>query len=290
MGKLLSSINMTSSCRYFLRNTNISVILYLLSLHLLAVLAIWFHTLFAIILCVVFYLVTGFGVTVGYHRLLTHCSFKTSRWLMRCFATAGTLAGQGGPLFWVSTHRMHHLASDQDGDPHDARRGFVWAHMAWTIMKKKSLQTDQQCIKDLRSDPFLCWLDCNDLYLQLLLASLIFLGTLLLKDLYAAVSALIWAVPFRIVVVLHCTWLTNSAAHLWGYRRFSTTDQSRNNWWVALLTLGEGWHNNHHAFPGSARHGLAWFEFDPSWLLIKFLHTLGLVTQVKVAASSPSKP
>ena len=266
--------------------SNISVALYLLSLHGLAILAFWYYTPLAILFCVSLYFISGFGVTVGYHRLLTHNSFQTSLFLRRFFAVIGALAGQGGPLIWVSIHRLHHLASDQDTDPHDARRGFLWAHMAWFLYNKNPFTPDYELVSDLSRDPFMRWLDRSDLLLQVVLAGAMSLLIMPFSDFHTAVSLLIWAFPLRILIVLHCTWLTNSAAHLWGSRRFDTPDRSRNNLLVALLTLGEGWHNNHHAHPGSARHGLAWYEFDLSWLLIKTLKYLKLVTNVRVAPSS----
>lgn len=262
---------------------NRSVLIYLFLLHSLALLSFRYITSLSIALCVGLYLLTGFGVTVGYHRFLAHQSFSTSPSLRRIFATIGALAGQGGPLFWVSTHRLHHLMSDQDGDPHNARRGFLWSHIAWTILSKHSFQTDYKIVKDLKDDYFLLWLDNWHLVLQLLLSALVFTVTFVVSDLYSAIAAFIWAVPLRIVVVLHCTWLTNSVAHHWGYRRFATSDQSYNNFLVALLTLGEGWHNNHHAFPGSARHGSAWYELDASWLLIQFLCALKLISDVNTS-------
>jgi len=266
--------------------SNIPVAIYLFLLHGLAFLAIWYCTPLAILFCVGFYFITGFGVTVGYHRLLTHHSFHTSLFLRRLFAVIGALAGQGGPLFWVSMHRLHHLASDQDTDPHDARRGFFWAHMGWFLYSKNPLNPDYDLVSDLTKDPFMRWLDRSDFWLQAVLAGVVSLLVIPFTDSYTAVSLLVWAFPLRIIIVLHSTWLTNSAAHLWGYRRFPTADNSFNNVWVALVTLGEGWHNNHHAFPGSARHGLVWYEFDPSWLLIKILHSFRLVTNVRVSSRS----
>lgn len=262
---------------------NLPALIYILTLHCLALLSFFYHSLAGIYLLVGLYFFTGFGVTIGYHRLLTHYSFQTSLFLRRFLAIAAALAGQGGPLFWVSTHRLHHAFADQDGDPHDARCGFLWSHIAWTILNKDAYQTDLRRVEDLASDAVLRWIDRWHLCLQLLLALFVFVVATLTSNIYSGIAAVIWAIPLRIVLVLHCTWLTNSAAHLWGRRRFETLDKSHNNFWIALLTLGEGWHNNHHAFPSSARHGLAWYEFDPSWQLIKLLRSMHMITKVKVA-------
>ena len=262
---------------------NWPTLIYISTLHLTAILAVLFHTKAAIALFIALYLITGFGITIGYHRYLAHHSFEASQVLLRVFAILGSLAGQGGTLFWVSTHRRHHLFSDRSGDPHNANDGFLWSHAGWTLSSDLNAAKSSDLAKDLSRDPVLRWLDKWNITLQLLLGLGVFVVALIFSDLHGAISAVIWAISVRIVFVLHCTWLTNSAAHRWGYRSFATKDLSRNNAWIALLTLGEGWHNNHHAFPSSAQHGLLWYEFDLSWLVIKLLSSLKLVKQVRVA-------
>lgn len=151
------------------------------------------------------------------------------------------------------------------------------------------MKADPKRVADLLGNPWLCWLDRYFLLLQLILAAVIFFCTTAIADTYSAVAMVIWAIPVRIVAVLHSTWLTNSAAHLWGYRCFETDNNSHNNWWVALITFGEGWHNNHHAYPSSARHGFKTWELDLSWWFILILQRLGLVWDVKLPPVDASK-
>ena len=190
----------------------------------------------------------------------------------------GTLALEGGPIFWVATHRIHHQHSDHEGDPHSPREGTYWAHMGW-ILTGKAMHHDTQVLRryvpDLAKDQFHVGLTTWHWVPQVVVG----LGLLA----FGGIPYVLWGVFFRTVFGLHCTWLVNSATHIWGSRRFQTRDDSTNNWWVALLSFGEGWHNNHHAHPVSARHGLAWYELDVNWINIKTLETLGLVWDVKVA-------
>ena len=248
-------------------------------LHLGAFAAFFFITTPAIVTGIVLYWVCiGFGIGLGYHRLHTHRSYETPKWLEYFFAVCGAMTLEGGPIFWVATHRVHHQKSDQPGDPHSPRDGRFWSHMGWIVFgeaKHNNTQLMAKYAPDLARDPFYRWL--NDYhYIPLILSAipLYLLGGL---------PVLLWGGPLRIVLGLHATWLVNSATHLWGSRRFRTRDDSRNNWWVALLTMGEGWHNNHHAHPTSARHGLVWYEFDMTWLTIRLLNGIGLAKKVKVA-------
>lgn len=268
------------------RRISFIALFYHLLLHCLALLAFWFHTWAGLILLVVFYLLFGMlGLTIGYHRFLSHNSFRTGTFLRRFLALLGALAGQGGPLFWVANHRLHHSSSDTDVDPHNSRRGLLWSHLTWTL-EKEIYNPYRRQVKDLAADPVIHWIERNYFFVQLLFALIIFGLSMLGASLYSVIAALVWAIPLRIVITMHCTFLTNSAAHRWGTQRYSTSDDSRNNWWVALLTFGEGWHNNHHAFPSSARHGLAWYEFDPSWWVISLMKSLGLVTRVVLPSRS----
>ncbi|MFN3326757.1 MAG: acyl-CoA desaturase [Bryobacteraceae bacterium] len=223
----------------------------------------------------------GWGIGMGYHRLHTHRSYKVPKFLDYLFATCGTLTLEGGPIFWVATHRIHHQNSDQAGDPHSPREGGWWAHMGWIIFGDGLHNNTKLMAKyapDLAKDPFYRWLNTWH-WVPLTAVGLVLLAV-------GGLPMLLWGVFARVVFGLHVTWLVNSATHMWGSRRFKTRDDSRNNWWVALLTFGEGWHNNHHAHPASARHGLAWYELDITWLHIRFLQLLGLAKAVRVASVS----
>jgi len=221
---------------------------------------------------------TGLGISMGYHRLHTHRSYQVPRALEYLFAVCGALTFEGGPIFWVATHRVHHQKSDRPGDPHSPREGAWWSHMVWMMVgeaKHSNTRLMAKYAPDLAKDPFYVWLDHYHWLPNILLAVLLFA--------IGGFPMVLWGICLRVVVGLHATWLVNSATHMWGSRRFATHDDSRNLWWVALITFGEGWHNNHHAHPTSARHGLAWYEFDPSWLQIQLLKRFGIAKSVKVA-------
>ncbi len=185
---------------------------------------------------------------------------------------------EGGPIFWVATHRMHHQLSDQPGDPHSPRDGAFWSHMGWILWGDSNHRNTKMLCRyapDLAKHPYYVWLNnYHWVPLAVLGAGLVAWGGL---------QMFLWGICLRIVVGLHATWAVNSATHIWGKRRFNTRDDSRNTWWIAIISFGEGWHNNHHAHPTSARHGLAWYEFDPSWLLIKVLKVFGVARSIKVA-------
>ncbi len=225
-----------------------------------------------------YWMATGLGISMGYHRLHTHRSYRVPVFLERFFAVCGALTLEGGPISWVAIHRIHHQKSDQPGDPHTPRDGAWWAHMGWILFGETNHNNTRGLAKyapDLAKHRFYVWL--NNYHW----APTVVLGLLLLA--FGGLSLMLWAVCLRVVFGLHATWLINSATHMWGARRFATRDDSRNNWWVALITFGEGWHNNHHAHPTSARHGLAWYEFDPSWIQIRLLSLLGIAKSVRVA-------
>ena len=247
--------------------------------HVLAVVAFWhFSWTNLFVALALHWLAVGFGISLGYHRLHTHRGYKTSKAFEYFLALCGTMSLEGGPIFWVATHRVHHQHSDKEGDPHTPRDGGFWAHMGWILFGDTHHNNTALMAKyapDLAADPVYRWL--NTYHYVPLTA----LGFLLLA--IGGWSMVLWGIFLRVVVGLHGTWLVNSATHMWGSRRFSTRDDSRNSWWVALLTFGEGWHNNHHAHPVSARHGLAWYEFDISWITLKAFNAIGLVTDVKVA-------
>ena len=248
-------------------------------LHVGAIAALFMFSWQALAVAVfLIWMATGLGISMGYHRLHTHRSYKVPLAIEYFLAVCGALTLEGGPIFWVATHRIHHQKSDQPGDPHSPRDGAWWAHIGWILFGKAKHNATRLMSKyapDLAKHRFYVWLNDYHWLPNVLLAPLLFaLGGLPL---------VLWGICLRVVVALHATWLVNSATHMWGSRRFATRDDSRNNWWVALITFGEGWHNNHHAHPTSARHGLAWYEFDPSWIQIKILRFLGIAKSVHVA-------
>jgi stearoyl-CoA desaturase (delta-9 desaturase) len=200
-------------------------------------------------------------------------------------AICATLALEGGPIFWVSLHRVHHQLSDHEGDPHTPHEGGWWAHVGW-IMSGDSLNAETAAlaryVPDLTRDRFYVWLSKYH-WVPLVVAGLVCLAV-------AGWPGLMWGIFLRTTLGLHSTWLVNSATHMWGSRRFQTRDDSRNSWWVALLTGGEGWHNNHHAHPVSARHGLKWYEVDVNFYGIWLLKKLGLAREVKIAQYDPHNP
>jgi fatty-acid desaturase len=251
-------------------------------LHIGAIAGLFFFTwkLFAITVFL-YWLTTGLGISMGYHRLHTHRSYKVPTVLEYFFAVCGTLTLEGGPISWVAVHRVHHQHSDLPGDPHSPRDGGWWAHAGWLLTGETLHNNTRAMAKyapDLSKDHFYVWLNNYHWLPSVLLAAALYaLGGLPL---------MLWGVFVRVIFGLHATWLVNSATHMWGARRFATRDDSRNNWWVALMTFGEGWHNNHHAHPTSARHGLAWYEFDPSWIQITILKYLGIAKSVHVAQTT----
>jgi stearoyl-CoA desaturase (delta-9 desaturase) len=247
--------------------------------HIGAVAALFYVDYGAMLAALILYYAGGMlGIGMSYHRLLTHRSYKTTKAIEYFLTICGTLALEGGPIFWVATHRIHHQKSDQDGDPHTPREGTFWAHMGWILMGE-GLHHDAQVlaryVPDLSRDRFHVMLSNWHWVTNVVVG----LGLLV----FGGIPYVLWGIFFRTTVGLHATWLVNSATHLWGSRRFKTRDDSTNNWWVALLTFGEGWHNNHHAHPTSARHGLAWYELDQNWIGIRTLQMLGLAWDIKVA-------
>ncbi|MGH9487160.1 MAG: acyl-CoA desaturase [Terriglobales bacterium] len=256
--------------------------LVLVLLHAGAVAALFFFTWKAFLVAAMLYWIAiGGGIGMGYHRLHTHRSYKVPLWLEYALAICGTMTMQGGPIFWVATHRLHHQKSDHDGDPHSPRDGAWWAHVGWIILGRRCHNSTRQMAQyapDLGKHKFYLWL--NSYHYLFLFASVPLLYW------WGGWSMVLWAVCVRVVVGLHATWLVNSATHMWGRRRFATRDDSRNNWWVALLTFGEGWHNNHHAHPTSARHGLAWYEADVTYWQIRLLEQMHIARNVKLARIS----
>lgn len=265
-------------------NINWAAATWLLMIHVGAVAAPWTFTWSGLALVVVLHwLCGGIGICLGYHRLLTHASFLTPRWMKRTIAAIGCLAGEGPPMMWVANHRLHHARSDQEGDPHSPRDGGWWSHVFWLAFKvggKDQAEYFRKWAPDLYRDKVIRMMDYAFIPLNLLMSLVIMGAGYWFGGWPLAVSWLVWGVAIRMVFVLHSTWLVNSASHMWGYRNYETRDDSRNNWWVALLTYGEGWHNNHHAHPRMAKHGHKWWEFDITFLTIRMLQYCGLATEV----------
>ncbi len=235
-------------------------------------------------LLILYWVTACLGVTLGYHRLLSHRSFKVPRWLERFFATCGALSCQHGPIDWVGLHRHHHTFSDTDADHHNSKRGFWWSHMGWMLETVPAMNAVPRFAGDLIRDPYYRFLNKYFLLLQIPLGALLFwLGTI--NDV-GGWSMVLWGIPFRLVLVYHVTWLVNSATHCWGTIAFESGDRSRNNAWVAALTFGEGWHNNHHAYPSSAKQGLQLGQIDLTWQHIRFLNALGLAKRIRLPMTS----
>ncbi len=256
---------------------------FMLAVHAGAVAAFAWFSWGALFTALALYVLTGLGITVGYHRMLAHRTFRAGTIVTRILATMGSLALQGGPLRWVADHRQHHFHSDCDGDPHDIARGLFFAHIGWVFFvfpKDYDDRRIRQHTKDLCRDPYLVWLEKYDFVPGFVVG-----GVLLLAG---GLPYFLWGFCARLVFLYHSTWLVNSACHSWGYRSFRGAPGT-NNWLVALLAFGEGWHNNHHAWPASARQGLKPWEVDVSWALItalKKLHLVWDVTLVKLDSSS----
>jgi len=231
------------------------------------------------------WVVGSLGIGLGYHRLLTHRSFKAPKWLEYVLTTLGTMALQNEAYKWVTTHRMHHQFTEQPRDPHSTRPGFWWAHILWIFFGTAQDHTEanfKKYVPDLLKDKG-----------QVLIAKYFYIPIIVSAVLLYAVGGwgmVFWGVVVRVIFGWHTTWFVNSLAHLFGKRRFETHDDSTNNWFVALLTFGEGWHNNHHAHPTSARHGMAWYEFDMNWLTIQIFERLGWAKQIRVHNLEPAEP
>ncbi len=241
---------------------------------------------FAVFFCVLMYAIRMFGITGGYHRYFSHRTYKTSRFFQFCLAWLGCSSAQMGPLWWAAHHRHHHRHSDTDKDLHPPRlKGFLWSHVGW-IMSRKNQKTNLQAVRDWLKFPELKFLDDFHLLPPFLLAvSIFFLGVGL--DRWApwlgtnGMQLLIWGFFVSTMILYHMTFTINSLAHVIGTQRFDTGDDSRNNLFLALMTLGEGWHNNHHKYPHSEQQGFFWYEVDISHYMLKFFSWFGLVWDIK---------
>jgi fatty-acid desaturase len=264
-----------------------------LAVHAIAALAFfpWVFSWTGVLVCIAsVYLVGMMGIIVGYHRLLTHRSFSCPQWVERTLSILGVSCGQSSPTHWVAIHRRHHHHADEELDPHSPRRGFFWSYVGWAVLERDDLDAGplmDRYAKDLRRDPFQAWLVRHDTWVFVMFATWVAyfvagFAVAYLTDPSIARAAqfgsslLVWGAAVRTVIVLHFAWLVNSVDHLWGYRSYNTSDNSRNNLWMGFLTYGDGWHNNHHADPRSARHGHKCWEFDLAWIAIRVMVALGM--------------
>ncbi len=261
-----------------------------IGLHLACLAVVWVGiSPIALVVCVGSYLLRMFAITAFYHRYFSHRAFRTSRPVQFLFALIGASATQRGPLWWAAHHRRHHKRADRLGDPHTPRKGLFWSHMGW-FLSRRHFATEWEQIPDLARYPELRLLDRFDLLVPIGYAAALFgLGALL--DRFAPElgtsggQLLVWGYFVSTVALIHVTLTINSLAHCFGRCRYDTRDDSRNNIWLALLTLGEGWHNNHHHFPGSARQGFFWWELDLSYAALKVMAWLGIVRDLKPVPS-----
>jgi stearoyl-CoA desaturase (delta-9 desaturase) len=251
--------------------------------------ALYWHDL---VVFLIVYAATGLGITVGFHRLLTHRSFKTKPWLRGMFAAMGSAAVEGPVIAWVADHRKHHAFSDQEGDPHSphvdhgggfrgALKGLMHAHVGWLFIHTQR-GSKERYAPDLLKDPVVSFVNRTFfLWVAVGLAVPFALGFAIGGDLKAGLTGLLWGGAVRMLVLHHVTYSINSLCHFFGRRRFPTDDESRNLAWLAPLSFGEAWHNNHHAFPTSARHGLRPWEIDISAMVIRSLEVVGLAWDVQ---------
>jgi fatty-acid desaturase len=248
------------------------------SFHLVAIVALFtFSWQNLAALLIVKWMVGSLGIGVGWHRLLTHRSFRAPKWLEYTLSILATMSIQDSPEKWIATHRIHHKFTEMDGDPHSTRSGFWWAQMGW-VLRGTAQDHDEATLKryvpDLLKDRG-HRLISRYYYVPVIISAFILFAI-------GGWTMVIWGVVARVVVQWHATWFVNSLSHIYGDRPYETADDSTNNWFVALVSFGEGWHNNHHAFPTSARHGLEWFQFDMNWIAIRIFEKLGWATQIKL--------
>ena len=255
-----------------------------IALHLACLAPIWVGVSgTALTVAVASYVLRGFAVSAFYHRGFSHRAFRAHRAVQFVFAFLAAAATQRGPLWWAGQHRLHHAHTDTGDDPHSSPRGFWWSHMLW-FLNRTNFPTPMHRVRDLARFPELVWLDRYDVVAPVIYAAGMFaLGEALAPAFPEAGGwqMLVWGYVISTVALMHVTFMVNSLAHRVGRRRFATHDGSRNSAWLALLTFGEGWHNNHHRHAASARLGFYWWQFDLAWLGLKLLDKLGLVWDLK---------
>mmetsp|Transcript_38828 Transcript_38828/g.85019 ORF Transcript_38828/g.85019 Transcript_38828/m.85019 type:complete len:421 (+) Transcript_38828:49-1311(+) len=254
------------------------------AIHFGAAMAPFYFTWKAFACFLVGYLITGlFGITLSYHRQLAHRSFTTPKWLEYVFAYCGALALQSHPINWVSSHRHHHGGTETENDVHSPLDGFWWSHMGWLLDGEGTwMRRDKSNAGDLQAQPFYRWLQ-KTYALNAIVLPIVGLY------LFGGLPCVLWGFFARVVWVWHVTWAVNSVSHVWGFKDWNTKDNSMNNWLVGLLAFGEGWHNNHHAFETSCRHGLKWWQVDPTWYVVKMLSWVGLASNLKYPSESKMK-
>jgi len=258
-------------------------------IHIGALAALWAHFEWYLVWVALFlFVIRMFAITGFYHRYFAHKTFKTSRLMQFIFAFIGSTAAQRGPIWWASHHRRHHLNSDRHNDHHSPHtHHFLWSHMGWFLAKKNFL-TDRKVVRDLIKFKELVLIDRFDWVPPvLLLLSLFVIGEYLsLTSGISGLNMVIWGFCVSTILVYHCTFAVNSIAHLWGTQRYDTKEESKNNFFVALFTFGEGWHNNHHHFPGSIRQGFYWWEVDLTYYALRFLSFFGIVYNLRTVSKA----
>ncbi len=268
-----------------MRRPRWNIIVFTSALHLATLLAFLpqYFSWTAVGVAVLLHWITiGLGISLGFHRLASHRTFKTPKLVEYFLILCGSLAAQGAVMGWVGYHRAHHLYVDSDRDPHDSTKGFWWCHISWLMHEVPNQPELPRLTQDIANDRFYRF--CHRYYVEMQVV----LGVVLY--LLGGMPFVVWGIFVRLFAGFHATCLVNSACHMVGYRSFDTRDRSTNNWWVALVTYGEGWHNNHHAHQHSARYGLQWWEIDLTWHTLQVLQALKLATHIKVAKleKSPS--
>jgi len=258
------------------KNVDWVVLFWMIGIHLGCLAAPFYFSWPALGMAVgIYWLTSSIGVCLGYHRYLSHNSFKLTRPAEFFVLLCSVASGQGSPLMWTATHRLHHQRSDHEGDPHSPLEGKWWSHILWLFVNHTPEQRAtlfQRYVPDLVERPMLQFFEKT--------YGLWLVGIGVVLYLVGGLPAVVWALCVRMTIAYHSTWFVNSATHLWGYRNYETRDESRNLWWVALLAFGEGWHNNHHAHPHAARAGHRWWEFDMTWWVIRAMQAVGLAKDV----------
>jgi sn-2 palmitoyl-lipid 9-desaturase len=283
------SMPTANSDELWARGVDWTCVVWIAAVHVLALMAPFYFSWHGLIVCLALIFVTGsFGVCMGYHRCLTHGAFQTYRPIRWLLAFLGGLSGEGSVLTWVSNHRKHHAFSDKEGDPHSPRHGKWWSHMLWFMPnfgQRWHHAVAEKYAPDILKDKMMVVIHYLFLPSHLATGLILFLvgyfGTGLgMGSVWWGCSLVFWGLGVRMVYVLHVTWLVNSATHIWGYRRYDTTDDSKNLWWVGILAFGEGWHNNHHAYQRVASQGHRWYEVDVTYYSIWLLEKVGLAWDV----------